>query len=434
MKNKIKLIFAATILTNGLHKNSFRSGVYFAGANIFNEMIKNPNLSVTLHCSLNKIEELKEYLKMYYPNTQFNIISDVPLNKISITYAKLKNLKQQYKEEKNGVKKLFIQMILIPYSLLINFMSIFQSVLIKKQDYDAFFSPFSEPPKCIQKNKNIKIYMMLHDAIPLLFPGNNRDAIGKHGWFTKITNSFSPDNCYFTNSEATKKDFLKYYNNINHHKIYTIPHACRNSFKQCDTELITKVKHKYNIPVQKKYVFSLCTIEPRKNLIRAVSTFLEFIKQHNIDDLYFVLGGGQWDKFMIVFEEELRHYDEYKDKIIKTGYIDDEDLPPLYSGAEWFVYTSQYEGFGVPPLEAMTSGCPVITSNNSSLPEVIGDAGIMIDWDSDEQHIQAYEKYYYNADLREENRKKGLERAKEFSWEKCANAITNIIMKDNINE
>ena len=70
------------------------------------------------------------------------------------------------------------------------------------------------------------------------------------------------------------------------------------------------------------------------------------------------------------------------------AYIDDEDLAPLYSGAEWFVFTSQYEGFGLPPLEAMACGCPVIASNNSSLPEVVGDAGIMIDWDSDEQHIR----------------------------------------------
>ena len=86
--------------------------------------------------------------------------------------------------------------------------------------------------------------------------------------------------------------------------------------------------------------------------------------------------------------------------LIIKFYTDDEDMEVLYSNAEWFVYTSQYEGFGMPPLETMACGTAVITSNNSSLPEVVGDAGIMIDWDSDEQHIKAYEKYYFDLDFR----------------------------------
>ena len=99
----------------------------------------------------------------------------------------------------------------------------------------------------------------------------------------------------------------------------------------------------------------------------------------------------------------------------------------MYSNAEWFVYTSQYEGFGLPPLEAMQCGCPVITSNNSSLPEVVGDAGIMIDWDSDEQHIEAYEKYYFSDELKKNNSKKGLERAKSFSWKKTVDEMIKIM-------
>ena len=91
-----------------------------------------------------------------------------------------------------------------------------------------------------------------------------------------------------------------------------------------------------------------------------------------------------------------------------------KDLAPLYSGAEWFVYTSQYEGFGLPPLEAMACGCPVITSNNSSLPEVVGDAGVMIDWDSDEQHIKAYEKYYFDKKFRDEMAEKGVKEVNSF--------------------
>ncbi|MFQ6704222.1 MAG: glycosyltransferase family 4 protein, partial [Alphaproteobacteria bacterium] len=196
-----------------------------------------------------------------------------------------------------------------------------------------------------------------------------------------------------------------------------------------DDKKIKIVLKKYNIPTDKKYVFSLCTLEPRKNLIRAVKTFIEFIKKNKIDDMVFVLGGAHWDKFIIKLEKEIQDFGNYKDKIIRAGYIDDEDLAALYSSAEWFVYTSQYEGFGLPPLEAMKCGCPVITSNNSSLPEVVGDAGIMIDWDSDEQHIAAYEKYYFDKKYRDSMAKKGLERSKQFSWDKTVDIIINDINK-----
>ena len=121
--------------------------------------------------------------------------------------------------------------------------------------------------------------------------------------------------------------------------------------------------------------------------------------------------------------------DKYKDKFILTGYINDEDLPAIYKGAEWFVYTSQYEGFGVPPLEAMSCGCPVIVSNNTSLPEVVGDAGILVDWDSDEQHIKAYEAYYFNEDLRQANSLKSVEQSKKFSWDKCTDEIIKNLLE-----
>ena len=145
--------------------------------------------------------------------------------------------------------------------------------------------------------------------------------------------------------------------------------------------------------------------------------------------MVFVLGGAHWSDFIGKLESEIKDFGEYKDKILRAGYIADEDLPALYSGAEFFVYTSQYEGFGLPPLEAMACGTPVIASNNSSLPEVIGDAGQMIDWDSDEQHIAAYEKYYFDKKYRDEMAQKGLERSKMFSWKNTVDIIINAIKK-----
>ena len=94
------------------------------------------------------------------------------------------------------------------------------------------------------------------------------------------------------------------------------------------------------------------------------------------------------------------------------------------------MFTSQYEGFGLPPLEAMRCGCPVIASNNSSIPEVVGDAGLLIDWDSDEQHIDAFEKYYFDENLRNERRNKGMNRAGLFSWERMVTGIESAMNKD----
>ena len=145
------------------------------------------------------------------------------------------------------------------------------------------------------------------------------------------------------------------------------------------------------------------------------------MEKNKIEDLVWIMGGAVW----VSFAKELARQgiNWSKKQILHVGYVDDEDLPALYSNAEWFVYTSQYEGFGIPPLEAMSCGCPVITSNNSSLPEVVGNAGIKIDWDSDEQHVEAFEKYYFDDEFRKQNAQKGLERSKIFSWKKSVETM-----------
>lgn len=99
--------------------------------------------------------------------------------------------------------------------------------------------------------------------------------------------------------------------------------------------------------------FSLCTLEPRKNLIAAVTSFLKFVRENNIRDLYFALGGASFQMVMSKVEEQIKSSAARYDQIIQIGYVDDDDLPALYSGALFFIYPSLYEGFGLPPLEAM---------------------------------------------------------------------------------
>ena len=262
----------------------------------------------------------------------------------------------------------------------------------------------------------------MHDVIPLVL--KDQEYINsKNTWFMKFIKSLNSNDYYICNSEYTKQDFLKHVPAIDKNKIYTSLLACENKFCTQSENIINEAKEKLGI--KGKYALCIGNIEPRKNQIRVVRTFIKFLEKNNIKDLSLVITGTNWSLYIDKVESEIPQ--KYLDKIILTGYVEDKYLPALYSGAEWFIYTSQYEGFGLPLLEAMSCGCPVIASNSTSLPEVVGDAGIMVDYDSDEQHIKAYEMYYFNKELTQQNRLKGIERAKYFSWKKCTNKITEIM-------
>lgn len=408
---KLKLVYDATWIRNGAWQNGSRAGIFFVAINLLKEFIKRKDIDLLLYCDPLAYHELKYTLDKEISDYKFTIKTDKAVS----WYGKLRMMKRKFKKEQKNVQKTLVHILLLilyPFMKLISLISHKDSF----ERYDAFLSPAFRIPKEIScKNK----FVILHDLIPLLYPEFSPDT---WDWAFKLYDTINSNDNYFTVSEYTKNDCLKTFPQIDPDKIKVVLLACDKKFKQ-QTEKISAIKKKYNIPQNKKYVFSLCTLDPRKNLLRSTRTFVEFLKKNNIDDLLFVMGGGNWPKFFKKLENEIDNLRDYSSKIIHIGYVDDDDLSTLYSSAEWFVYTSAYEGFGLPPLEAMACGCPVIVSNNSSLPEVVGEAGIQIDWNNDDQHIQAYEQYYFNPKLREENSKKGLERAKQFSWEKCTDLM-----------
>lgn len=415
---KKTLLFDVSVVAENMIYGSGRSGIYFTAYNILKELIKSDKFDVSLYCGNTYNTETVKFLhnefgenvKIYFGN-KFG-----PLNE------KLAILDKKLRANKHNVSKLLLNIFIRkPLKFIGDF--------VKIPNFDIAFSPFRVFSKKIKATHK---YIFLHDTIPLLFPEYYPQMQLKKYWFYDLVKYIkSRPNCkFFSNSLSTKQDFIKLLN-MNQNDITVAPQAAGDNFYQeKDNKKIQKVCKKYNIPVDKKYVFSLCTLEPRKNLIRAVKTFIEFIKRNKVDDMVFVLGGGHWKDFIGKLETEIKDLGQYKDKIIRAGYVDDEDLAILYSGAQFFVYTSQYEGFGLPPLEAMKCGCPVITSNNSSLPEVVGNAGQMIDWDNDEQHIAAYEKYYFDEKYREVAIKTGLDRSKQFFWKKTVDTIIETILAD----
>lgn len=432
MKKKINVLYDGSVLENGLENAAARSGVFFVAYNILLEMLKRDELNVTVYCDPAKNHLVSEFVKN---NDLLKDLNFIKYSKLDELIEKFKKIKY-YNKYNNGSKivRFFIKLFLNLLKLIknvINTLNLDSSYKKIYKDIDVFFSPLYAVPVHIKNIKSIKKYTILYDFIPILFPENYPDMKVNKSWFYNLIKSINKNDYYFAISDHTRQDYIKNIKAINPEHIATVPLSTGIEYKRVNDESeINRVKEKYKIPSDKKYLFSLCTLEPRKNLIFAVKNFIEFIKNNNIDDFVFVLGGGHWDIFIEKLNEVLENLDEYKDKIIKTGYVEDEDMSALYSGAEMFVFPSIYEGFGIPILEAMQCGCPVISSNVTSMPEVVGDAGILVNPTDNDDLINAFGKLYYDKQFKDELIQKGFERAKIFTWVNCIDVILNEMNKN----
>ena len=183
-----------------------------------------------------------------------------------------------------------------------------------------------------------------------------------------------------------------------------------NVAKEIEKEIKEKVS-KYGI--EPEYILFLGTLEPRKNIITLIKAYGELSDE--IRDRHpLVIGGKKGWLYEDIFQEVRKC--SLEKKVIFLDYIQQLDLPALYNGASIFVFPSLYEGFGLPPLEAMACGKPVITSNVSSLPEVIGDAGILIEPKSIQSLALNIERILTNNKFRQELQKKSIRQARKFNW------------------
>lgn len=218
-------------------------------------------------------------------------------------------------------------------------------------------------------------------------------------------------------SEHARNDIIETYQ-VNSEKITAIPLAASAQFRPvASNEELQRVRHTYGI--KGEYILSVGAIQPRKNLGRLITAY-ERLRRLNPDSSLpkLVLAG----KCAWLYDETLRTIKELglTDSVILTGYVPESDLPALYSGAVCFVYPSYFEGFGLPPLEAMQCGTPVIVGNQTSLPEVVGDAGILVDPFDVDALAAALGKVISDSDLRQRLGVQGLARAKLFGWQETA--------------
>jgi glycosyltransferase involved in cell wall biosynthesis len=188
-------------------------------------------------------------------------------------------------------------------------------------------------------------------------------------------------------------------------------------FHPASPENISALRLRMKLPA--RYLLSVGSIEPRKNLRRLLEAW-ELLKPAG-EEIGLVLAGGA----MPVFRDA--GIDRLPPGVHLAGYVDDADLPTLYSGAEAFVYPSLYEGFGLTVLEAMACGAPVICSQTTSLPEVAGSAAVLVDPLAADQIASVMASVLSDDALRNQLRERGLQRAAQFSWEKSAAATANIL-------
>ena len=224
-------------------------------------------------------------------------------------------------------------------------------------------------------------------------------------------------------SENTKKDAHHILGIDN--RIDAIPLAADSTiFYRAGASAVSSVKKKYGIT--KKYILSVCTLEPRKNLKTLLAAYRAMPSRRNYQLV--LVGMAGWINTDFFNEIEAS---DVRDNVLITGYVSNTELAPIYSGAELFVFPTLYEGFGLPVLEAMQCGCPVITSNTSSIPEVAGDAAIMVDPLDVEGLSKTMEKIVSGAAVRTSLREKGLKRSRQFSWEKSARRLLDSLMSLN---
>jgi len=218
-------------------------------------------------------------------------------------------------------------------------------------------------------------------------------------------------------SEYARTDLINTYH-LPPEKVSVVPLAAPAAFAPVrDDNELQRVRQTYGI--ERDYILSVGSIQPRKNLRRLIEAYSLLRGKQTEGKLpqLVLVGKNAW-----LYDETLRSLEDRNvdTSIILTGYVPESDLPALYSGAVCFVYPSYFEGFGLPPLEAMKCGAPVIVGNKTSLPEVVGDAALMIDPFDVNAIAAAIKRVTTDSDLRAELRVKGLERAKHFDWKETA--------------
>jgi glycosyltransferase involved in cell wall biosynthesis len=279
-----------------------------------------------------------------------------------------------------------------------------------------FHSPFHALPAVTRGRPGLRRILTVYDLIAIAHP--ELFEAGVEQLVKEAIGSVTPDDWVLCISEATRRDLLDYRSDLHPDRVRVTPLAAADHFCPDRREQAwPAVAAKYGIP-DAPYALTLSTLEPRKNIPHVLRCYARLVREGQVDDLRLVMVGAHGWKMESTFAE-LKALGDARSRVTVTGFVPDRDLSAVYSHASMFIYPSLHEGFGLPPLEAMKCGVPVITSNTSSLPEVVGDAGLMVAPTDGDALCDAIIRLHRDETLRRDLGARACKRAGEFSWVRC---------------
>ena len=293
------------------------------------------------------------------------------------------------------------------------------------KNFDVLHFPISAP--LYFQLSSTKSIVTVHDLTFILYP-KTMTKISRFYWSFFMKRGIKTAKRIIAVSKNTKDDLIKYYN-IPEEKVKIIPEALTRNFSaSLMAGNFQSIKGRYALP--EKYLLYVGTLEPRKNIKRLLQAFRKAKNNKKFRHKLVIVGKKGW-LFSEIFEtvKNLR----LENDVVFAGFVPDEDLPGIYSGAEIFVFPSLYEGFGLPLLEAMSYGVPVLTSNSSSLPEVVGDAGILVNPEDTDDIANGILRLVEDRSLRNQLKEKGLQQAQKFSLERMTKETLEVY-EEIINE
>lgn len=284
--------------------------------------------------------------------------------------------------------------------------------LEKALSLDLLHSPYYVMPYWVHCPSVVTMY----DLIPMIYP----QYLAPRGtaWIFRATASLATRraNHIIAISESTKRDLVRLLGASE--KRITVTHlAADERFRPLDSQQLEKTIGTYQLP--ERYILYLGINKPHKNLAFLLQVLRELRTEARL-----VLAGKEDPRYLQVREETQRL--GLEDRVVFLGDVPEKDLPIIYNGAEVFVFPSLYEGFGLPVLEAMACGTPVVCSNSSSLPEIVDDAAVTVDPQDTAAWVAALTEVLENQELRVELSAKGLAQAKKFSWNKTARETLDV--------
>jgi glycosyltransferase involved in cell wall biosynthesis len=292
--------------------------------------------------------------------------------------------------------------------------------VLRRERPDVYHAPHYVLPSGVRVRSVVTIHDCIHLMFPQYLPNKAAYAYARATMWSAARRSA----CILTVSEASRRDILHFFN-VAPEKVVVVPNAIDERFSLAPSEEdVSRVRERYQLDT--RFVLYVGNIKPHKNLVRLIEAFSE-LRRGEFEDLRLLIIGDEISKLPALRRAVHRH--KLHKHVRFLGYLPDETLSILYRLASVFVFPSLYEGFGLPPLEAMASGTPVVTSNVSALPEVTGGAAVLADPYDVESIGDGMRRVLTDPALADEMRRHGLLRAREFSWERSVAKTLEVYQK-----